>query len=283
MKFKLSSVAVLLVGVGLILAACAPATPAAPAPVATVASAATSISETKSDSALAGTSWQLATLWPPPGSTPVPPEDAASLTFGPDRYTGFAGCDWYQGMYSLDGSGIFMQQPAKTIGGCVNKPAATEQQSTFLSMLTSATTYEVKDGKLVLYNTDKQQLLTMTPLEPSPFEGTTWQALFYFTTDGGIWVPALPGATVTAKFDGKTMSGNAGCNDYSASYTRNGNLIQLGPVTATQKTCATPDGVMEQEQGYLKMLDSVRVIQQFPRSLEFLTSDNTPLLAFHAE
>jgi heat shock protein HslJ len=263
----------------LLLSACAPATPPPPPAAATVGAVATVVS----DSALTGTSWQLATLWPPPASTPVPPEDAASLTFGPDRYTGFAGCDWYQGMYSLDGSGISMQQPAKTIGGCVNKPAATDQQNTFLSMLTSATTYEVKDGKLVLYNTEKQELLSMTPLDAVPFEGTTWQALFYFTTDGGVWVPALPGATVTAKFDGKTMSGNAGCNDYSATYTRNGNLIQFGPITATKKTCAVPEGVMEQEQGYLQMLDSARIIQQFPISIGLLTADNTPLLAYHAQ
>jgi heat shock protein HslJ len=279
MSRKALVVFTLLAATALLLGACAPSTPPPPPAVATVGAVATIVSDNK----LTGTEWQLETLWPPPGATPVVPGTDATLGFGPDRYSGFAGCDWFQGMYNLTGDGIFMQQPAKTIAGCINKPQATDQQNTFLSMLTAATTYEVKDGKLYFYNTAKQQMLSMVPLEPVPFEGTTWEALFYFTTNGGVWNPALPGATVTATFDGKTMSGNGGCNDYSATYTRDGSRIKLGPITATQKNCAAPEGVMQQEQGYFQMLQSAQLIVQYPRSVELLTADNGPLLAYHAK
>ena len=278
MRLRILPAVVVIVGLAFLAACAAPPTPAAPV-VATVGA----VAEKAADAALVNTEWQLETMWPPPASTPVVPGTDVTLGFLVDRYAGFGGCDWYMGMYSLTGNQIFIQQPAKTIAGCINKPQATDQQGSFMGMLTSAVTYEVKDGKLILYNTEKQQMVSMTPLEALPFEGTTWQALFYFTTDGGVWNPALPGAKVTAVFDGKTISGNAGCNDYSATYTRTGDRLQLGPVTATQKTCATPDGVMEQEQGYLKMLQTVGAIQQYPRSVELRTADNMPLLAFKGE
>lgn len=264
----------------LLLVGCtAPTTPEPPRAVATAGA----VAEKVAASALANTEWQLESLWPPEIATPVVPGTDVTLGFGIDRYTGFGGCDWFMGMYSITNGELWMQQPAKTLAGCVNKPQATDQQATFLSMLQSVVTYEVKDNKLVFYNTDKQQMLTMVPLQAVPFEGTTWDALFAFTTEGGVWNPILPGANITAIFDGQTLSGSAGCNDYSATYQRQGDRLTLGPVTATKRSCATPEGVMDQEQAYLELLGKAQAIQQFPRSIELLTSDATPLLAFHAQ
>jgi heat shock protein HslJ len=267
----------------LTLAACAPSTPAAPPPAATAVAVATTVSETQSELALANTSWQLETMWPPEMATPVVPGTDVTLGFGVDRYTGFAGCDWYMGMYNASESELEMQQPAKTIGGCVNKPTAADQQATFLSMLTNSTTYKMEGDNLVFYNSANQQMMSLKPLESLPFEGTTWQMLFSFTTRGGVWTPALSGAKVTATFDGTTLSGNAGCNDYSATYKLQGDRVDLDAIAVTQKMCSAPEGVMEQEQAYLEMLASAKVISQYPRSFELLTLDLTPLLAYHAQ
>ena len=283
MKSKMMSAWIALAVLVLAVGACAPATPAAPPPAATAVAVATTVSETKSALALANTGWQLETMWPPAMATPVVPGTDVTLGFGVDRYSGFAGCDAYMGVYSATDSELALQQPAKTIGGCVNKPQAADQQATFLSMLTISSNYKIEGGNLVFYNSENQQMMSLKPLESLPFEGTTWQMLFSFTTQGGVWTPALPGATVTAKFDGTTMSGNAGCNDYTATYRRQGDRIDLDAMAVTQKMCSTPEGVMEQEQAYLKMLASAKVIRQFPRSFELLTLDMTPLLAYHAQ
>ena len=52
------------------------------------------------------------------------------------------------------------------------------------------------------------------------------------------------------------MSGTAGCNNYSASYTVDGNAITIGPAISTMMFCADPEGVMEQEMAYLQALPS---------------------------
>lgn len=76
----------LLAGVVLVLAGC-PATPTpTPAPATAVAEAAEAVQETKSQFALAGTEWQLESLFGPEDAVPVIPETYPSLGFGIDRY-----------------------------------------------------------------------------------------------------------------------------------------------------------------------------------------------------
>ncbi len=48
---------------------------------------------------------------------------------------------------------------------------------------------------------------------------------------------AIVDVGVSAEFDGKTISGNAGCNAYNASYEASGSAISFGPIAATKKLC----------------------------------------------
>jgi heat shock protein HslJ len=281
MSHRISLSLVLLVGIALVLGGCAAATPT-PAPATAVAQAAEAVQETKSQFALAGTEWQLESMFGPVDPIPVVPGTYPSLGFGVDRYSGYGGCDWLVGMYQAENDTLSLQAPATTRGGCVTQPLGANQQATYLSALWSVTNYAVKDGKLVLYTTGNQQLMTLVPLEAVPFEGTTWELVFTFSTDGAYWAPALPGAPITAKFDGKLLTGNAGCNDYQATYRRDEDRLELDALSVTLKTCVAPDGVMEQEQAYLELLKTAGTIQQYPRSIELLTRDSTPLLAYHA-
>jgi heat shock protein HslJ len=148
--------------------------------------------------------------------------------------------------------------------------------------LASVISYAIEDGKLVLYAANQQRMGTMAPLEAVPFEGTTWELMFYPSTDAVDAVPVLPGAAVSARFDGGKLTGNAGCNDYTADYKRDNTQLTFGPVAATKKMCAEPAGVMEQENAYLKLLAEVGAINQFARSIELLKADGTPLLMYHA-
>jgi heat shock protein HslJ len=204
------------------------------------------------------------------------------LGFGVDRYTGYGGCDWFVGVYNAEGDTLRLQAPATTSGGCLTQPRATEQQATYMSMLWNVTNYPIEDGKLVLYTTGNQPLMTMVSLETVPFEGTTWELISYFSPDHAYWTSLLPGAAITAKFDGKQLTGNAGCNDYQVGYQRNENRLQLDELTVTDNMCTVPEGVMEQEKGYLAMLRTVGAISQYPRSIELLSIDGTPRLAYHA-
>ena len=185
-------------------------------------------------------------------------------------------------LFDAKGDSLTLEPPAKSLGGCIAKPEAQKLQSSYLTGLANVISYAIEDGKLVLYAANKQRMGTMAPLEAVPFEGTTWDLMFYPSADAVDAVPVLPGAAITARFDGGKLTGNAGCNDYTADYKRDDTQLTFGPVTVTEKMCAEPAGVMEQEKAYLKMLAEVGAINQFARSIELLKADGTPLLMYHA-
>lgn len=276
----------LLAGMALVLAGCAaPAPTAAPAAAAstTVAGTVEAAQETAATIALVGTEWQLESIYGGEAAIPVVPGTKPTLGFAVDRYMGFGGCDYFVGAYlAKEDNGLDIQQPAITTGGCINEPKAMEQQGTYVTSLRNVISYAEKDGKLELYTTGDQVLMTMVPLQSVPLEVTTWDLSFYYDAELAAWKPVMPGARITAKFDGQQVSGNAGCNDYSAKYTLSNDRLTVDAIAVTNKTCAAPEGVMEQEQGYLAMLKTAGWLQKYPRSVQMFTADNTPLLMYHA-
>jgi len=281
MRYRTLLIVVFLVGLVLALASCAP-TASTPAPATAVVEAAKAAQATVTQFALSGTEWQLESTGGPEDSSPVPAGANLTLGFGGYRYAGYSGCNWFQGMFDAKGDSLTLEPPAKTQGGCVSKPEAQKLQSSYLTGLTNVISYAIEDGKLVLYAANKQRMGTMAPLEAVPFEGTTWELMFYPSADAVDAVPVLPGAAITARFDGGKLTGNAGCNDYTADYKRDNTQLTFGPVVTTKKMCTEPAGVMEQENAYLKMLAEVGAINQFARSIELLKADGTPLLMYHS-
>ena len=281
MSYRMLLIVVLLVGLVLAFAGCAPSA-STPAPATAVAEAAKDAQATVTQFALSGTEWQLESTGGPADSSPVPAGANLTLGFGGYRYAGYSGCNWFQGMFDAQGDSLTLEPPAKSLGGCVAKPEAQKLQSSYLTGLTNVISYAIEDGKLVLYAANQQRMGTMAPLEAVPFEGTTWDLMFYPSADAVDAVPVLPGAAITAQFDGGKITGNAGCNDYSADYKRDDTRLTFGAVTVTEKMCVEPAGVMEQEDVYLKMLPEVGAINQFARSIELQKADGTPLLMYHA-
>jgi uncharacterized lipoprotein YbaY len=66
----------------------------------------------------------------------------------------------------------------------------------------------------------------------------------------------LPGTQITAKFKDNQVSGSSGCNTYSGSFERSTTNLTVGPLSVSQMTCTTPEGVMEQETQYLGLLQN---------------------------
>jgi len=97
---------------------------------------------------------------------------------------------------------------------------------------------------------------TPTPTEPSaanPLAGTSWQMTSYY--NGQAMVSALVGTEVTVFFgDDGSVSGSAGCNTYSASYTVDGNSLSVGVPVATKMVCDVE--IMAQENIFLADLMS---------------------------
>ena len=155
-----------------------------------------------------------------------------------------------------------------------------QQQETYLTVLVTANRYEFDGANISLF-ADDRQLMTLEPLEPVPFEGTTWNYRF-FQGEMPQWQQVIPGTEITAVFDGDTISGSAGCNDYTGTVTRNGDELSIGELATTRKMCAEPEGIMDQEERYLAALQTVVSIRESARSIELFDVDK-PVMLFNAD
>jgi heat shock protein HslJ len=106
--------------------------------------------------------------------------------------------------------------------------------------------------------------------------------------DGSAWVltainnnAAIIGNPPTLEFEGNQVVGNASCNTYGGSYQVKGDAISFGPLARTEMYCMEPEGVMDQEQTYLEILEAA---QRFELTENILTiySDSGETLTFQA-
>ncbi len=91
-------------------------------------------------------------------------------------------------------------------------------------------------------------------------EGRSW--VVQEMTADGVKVQPIGSVVPVANFVEGTVSGVAGCNSYSGSYAIGGDAITIGPLAATLMFCEQPEGAMEQEALYLRLLqeaDTYRV------------------------
>ncbi len=102
---------------------------------------------------------------------------------------------------------------------------------------------------------------------PETLTNKTWYLKSYRSSDGSQQL-VIPDTSITlvVSRDGR-FNGSAGCNSYSGAYTVEGELINWGPVTCTAMYCPEPDGIMEQESEYIRLLENTT---RFSASDEFL-------------
>jgi len=76
------------------------------------------------------------------------------------------------------------------------------------------------------------------------------------------------------------VSGSAGCNSYSASYSRSGNTLTVSGLTSTMMLCSMPAGIMQQEGEFKDALGGAESCRIISSKLEInCTLDR--LLVFH--
>ena len=111
-------------------------------------------------------------------------------------------------------------------------------------------------------------------------ENTTWVLESY--GEQGNPQAVIEGSEITAAFDsaeGK-VNGSAGCNNYFAGYeAKNNELSIIPPIGSTMMHC---EGLMEQEQQYLAMLEGAETFQVQDSQLRISSSGNQVLI-FNAQ
>lgn len=228
--------------------------------------ACTAMSPAPEQPALNGTAWVLSAL---PGQSLVA-EVAPTLRFEGGRVSGTDGCNRYTAPYAAAGSTLEVgSKGASTQMAC--PPPVMTQATAFMSALTQARSYRIAAGKLELLAADNSVLATFAAQSQS-LAGTSWHVTGYNNGKQAV-VSVLNGTSLTMSFagDGK-LSGSAGCNRYTATYTSDGPKLAIGPAAATRMACAQPEGVMEQERQFLNALETVATARFEGDRLELRTA-----------
>lgn len=110
-------------------------------------------------------------------------------------------------------------------------------------------------------------------------DATNWN-LSGYRNEAGKVVDPLVGSVTTADFQAESVSGIAGCNNYSASYQEDGKSIKFSPPRSTRKICADPNGIMSQENNFLTNLESASEYQIKNDQLTLTNSAGEVVLTF---
>jgi heat shock protein HslJ len=219
---------------------------------------------------LEGTSWILTTL---NGAAPLP-DTTITASFEPDgNLSGSDGCNRYGATYEVDGDQITITPGIGTLMACPDP--IMKQAGEYMTALAAATSYQIQGDTLELLDAGGNPVATFTA-QPTSLPGTSWIVIGYNNGRGGV-VSVIIDTEITAVFgeDG-TLSGSAGCNNYTASYEADddGN-ISIGPAATTRMMCSEPEGIMEQETEYLAALETAATYNIEGERLQLRTAEGS--------
>jgi len=117
-------------------------------------------SSSQSNDPLEGTNWQLIFY----RKTTVIDDTHITTNFENGEITGSAGCNSYFGAYQVDGQDLTIGQLGMTEMYCMEPEGLMEQESTYLEYLADAQSYEITDGRLIIFLSG-QETLTFEPAE----------------------------------------------------------------------------------------------------------------------
>lgn len=198
---------------------------------------------------------------------------APSLTFEDGQTSGSSGCNQFSGSYTVDGSSLELGELAMTAMGC--PPPADEVERASMDALQGTAGWRLEGEELVLVDADDAELLRYRPASP---EGS-WVATGVL--QGDAFTSILIGSEITATFDEDgTLSGSAGCNNYNASYTTEGDAIEIDAPSSTKMACPDPEGILDQEAAYLAALPTAVGFRVSGGMLELLSAEGSAVVTY---
>ena len=216
------------------------------------------ISAPELEPALTGTTWQWVSLTDPVGVTAVSNPENYTIVFNADGTAAIkADCNQVGANYTSDDGSISITLGPTTAAAC--GPDSLDQQ--YLAGLSNAAIYFFQEEDLFM---DMQadggtlRFKASSGAAPAPPVGPDDSGAIQFNLVSfgpvGAEQAVIPDSTIMATFTDSEVSGNAGCNDYTAALTPVNDFFSVGPIASTQKICNEPAGVMEQETAYLTAL-----------------------------
>lgn len=217
-------------------------------------------------SPLTGKVWVLTSL---AGKAPLAGTELLAEFTPTRRVSGSAGCNRFAGTYRVSGSTIRISPSATTMMACAGP--IQRQETAFLNALSSARSFAVRRGALILRSSGGR-VLARFRAQSQALAGTAWDVLAYNNGKQAV-VSVLTGTKLTAVFgrDGR-LTGHGGCNNYNASFEAVPPKLSIGPVASTRMLCDQPAGVMDQEAGYLAALETAATYRVEGSHLELRTA-----------
>ncbi len=195
--------------------------------------------------------WVLVASGDPTNPTVITEGITITATFAPDgTVSGSGGCNNYTGGYTLSGDQISIGPLASTMMFC---EAGSDEETTYLAALQQAKRLAFSaEGRLQIFYDpgDGTEGVLVYTIGQTPLVGTNWVLLAYGSPDAPTTVE--PGTVITAVFyeDG-SLTGQAGCNSYVASYTSQDGGLTVSQGATTLMMCTMG---MEQSDAYLASL-----------------------------
>ncbi len=219
---------------------------------------------------LQGTSWVLVEI----NGQPVLPGTLPTLVFDDAALGGNGGCNTFGGDYTQDGDSLTIGALFSTLMYC---EGVSDQEQAYLAALQAANSFRVAGGRCAILDASGAVTLVFDP-QDTALEGKTWLLTAYALPNA--LTSLIAGTQITARFGEGSMSGSAGCNNYFASYTLDGNKVTFGPAGATKMYCETPEGLMQQETAFLTAIEQAVSYRVEGRMLTFYNAEGQIVLQF---
>lgn len=216
---------------------------------------------------LNGSAWTLSA----PAGAASGAEALPTMRFDEGRVSGSDGCNRFSGPYtSAPGKLQFAAPRVGTMMACPTDALA-QRARAFDAALSATRAYRIDAGKLLLLDAAGAELLRFDA-QATGLSGTAWRVGGYNNGKQAV-VGVLTGTTLTVSFGGDgRISGSGGCNTFSGSYRADAEKLSIGPLAATRKACAAPEGVMAQEGAFLRALETTATARREGDRLELRTA-----------
>ncbi len=222
------------------------------------------------------TGWILFAL---PGES-LSGDQPVTMHFENGRVHGSDGCNRYSTTFTAMGDQVRLAENiASTRMACPE--SLMRQAEAFTGALMKARKFRIDARQLVLLDAGGSELAILSA-QRRDLAATSWRVSGYNNGKQAV-VSVLPDSQLTISFAGDgRLTGSAGCNSYTASYSTAGNSIRIGQAAATRKMCSKPDGLKEQEKRFLRALASAASWQLDGGRLELRTATGALALSLTA-
>ncbi|MEQ9507027.1 MAG: META domain-containing protein [Hyphomonas sp.] len=167
---------------------------------------------------------------------------------------GFAGCNIFTGSFKHGAHSIHFAPLTTTLMACPDEAVNAQEAALMAALKKSVPVTMTADGALVLTGMGEVEVILERAKAFPALEGSAWKV----TMMGGTAIVSGREPVLEFNADGK-LGGSTGCNSFFGGYEQDAAVLSVAGLGSTKMMCIG-EGVMEQEQAFMDILDGVSVL-----------------------